>query len=100
VWLPTVALSEIPQLFGIALSCCIVIIAQSAATSRAYAFRYNEDFKENIDLEGLALANLAAGLSGTFVVNGSPTKTEIVDIAGGQSQVAQLTTIVVVLVVS
>ncbi|QLE44438.1 SulP family inorganic anion transporter [Nostoc sp. C052] len=97
--LPTVALSEIGQLFGIALSCCIVIIAQSAATSRAYAFRYNEDFQENIDLEGLALANLAAGVSGTFVVNGSPTKTEIVDTAGGQSQVAQLTTVAVVLVV-
>ncbi|MBN3884132.1 MULTISPECIES: SulP family inorganic anion transporter [unclassified Nostoc] len=97
--LPTVALSEIPQLFGIALSCCIVIVAQSAATSRAYAFRYNEDFKENIDLEGLALANLAAGVSGTFVVNGSPTKTEIVDTAGGQSQVAQLTTVAVVLIV-
>ena len=28
---------------------------------------------------GSALANLAAGLSGTFVVNGSPTKTEMVD---------------------
>ncbi|MHC5862612.1 SulP family inorganic anion transporter, partial [Nostoc sp.] len=97
--LPTVAVSEIPQLFGIALSCCIVIIAQSAATSRAYAFRYNEDFQENIDLEGLALANLAAGMSGTFVVNGSPTKTEIVDTAGGQSQVAQMTTVAVVLVV-
>ncbi len=97
--LPTVNLSEIPQLFGIALSCCIVIIAQSAATSRAYAFRYNEEFKENIDLEGLAIANLAAGLSGTFVVNGSPTKTEIVDTAGGRSQFAQLTTVVVVLVV-
>jgi MFS superfamily sulfate permease-like transporter len=31
--LPTVAVSEIPQLFGIALSCSIVIVAQSAATS-------------------------------------------------------------------
>jgi high affinity sulfate transporter 1 len=97
--LPAVNLSEIPQVFGIALSCCIVIVAQSAATSRAYAFRYNESFKENIDLEGLAAANLAAGLSGTFVVNGSPTKTEIVDTAGGRSQVAQLTTVAVVLVV-
>jgi sulfate permease, SulP family len=97
--LPTVDLSEIPQLVGIALSCCIVIIAQSAATSRAYAFRYNEGFNENVDLEGLAAANLAAGLTGTFVVNGSPTKTEIVDTAGGRSQVAQLATVAVVLVV-
>jgi sulfate permease, SulP family len=97
--LPAVDLSEIPQILGIALSCCIVIVAQSAATSRAYAFRYNEGFNENIDLEGLAVANLAAGLTGTFIVNGSPTKTEIVDTAGGRSQVAQLATVAVVLVV-
>ncbi|GAB4539812.1 MAG: SulP family inorganic anion transporter [Pleurocapsa sp.] len=97
--LPTVSLTEIPQVLGIAFSCCIVIIAQSAATSRAYAFRYNESFKENLDLEGLAAANLAAGLTGTFVVNGSPTKTEIVDTAGGRSQIAQLSTVAVVLVV-
>jgi sulfate permease, SulP family len=50
-------------------------------------------------LEGLAAANLAAGLTGTFVVNGSPTKTEIVDSAGGRSQVSQLTTVAVVLMV-
>ncbi len=97
--LPAVDLSEIPQVLGIALSCCIVIVAQSAATARAYAFRYSEGFNENIDLEGLAAANLAAGLTGTFVVNGSPTKTEIVDTAGGRSQVAQLSTVAVVLIV-
>ncbi len=97
--LPAVELSEIPQVLGIALSCIIVIVAQSAATSRAYAFRYSEGFNENVDLEGLAAANLAAGLTGTFVVNGSPTKTEIVDTAGGRSQVAQLSTVAVVLIV-
>ncbi len=99
IGLPAVDLSELPQILGIALSCCIVIVAQSAATSRAYAFRYSEGFNENVDLEGLAAANLAAGLTGTFVVNGSPTKTEIVDTAGGRSQVAQLATVAVVLVV-
>ncbi len=97
--LPVVTLNEIPQVLGIALSCCIVIVAQSAATSRAYAFRYSESFNENIDLEGLAMANLAAGLTGTFVVNGSPTKTEIVDTAGGRSQIAQLSTVAVVIIV-
>lgn len=97
--LPQVSLAQVPQVLGIAFSCCIVIIAQSAATSRAYAFRYSENFKENFDLEGLAVANLAAGLTGTFVVNGSPTKTEIVDTAGGRSQIAQLSTVVIVLIV-
>ncbi|WP_017297183.1 SulP family inorganic anion transporter [Nodosilinea nodulosa] len=96
---PAVSLHATPQILSIALSCCLVIIAQSAATSRAYAFRYTEAFQENIDLQGLAAANLAAGLTGTFVVNGSPTKTEIVDTAGGRSQVAQLVTVVVVLMV-
>lgn len=97
--LPAVALADIPQVFGIALSCCVVIIAQSAATSRAYAFKSNERLNENVDLMGLAVANLMAGLSGTFVVNGSPTKTAIVDTAGGRSQVSQLTTVGIVLIV-
>jgi high affinity sulfate transporter 1 len=87
------------KLLPIAVSMFLVILAQSAATSRAYAVKYNERFQENTDLVGLGLANLTAGLSGTFVVNGSPTKTEMVDEANSHTQVAQLTTGVVVAVV-
>ncbi|MGA6981898.1 MAG: SulP family inorganic anion transporter [Candidatus Sulfotelmatobacter sp.] len=54
---------------------------------------------ENADLAGLSAANAAAGLSGTFVVNGSPTQTAMVEGAGAQSQVAQLATAVLVAVV-
>jgi MFS superfamily sulfate permease-like transporter len=77
----------------------IVILAQSAATSRAYAVKYNERFEENTDLVGLGFGNLTAAFSGTFVVNGSPTKTEMVDEAKSHTQVAQLTTAVVVAIV-
>jgi high affinity sulfate transporter 1 len=77
----------------------VVILAQSAATSRAYAARYNERFSEDTDLTGLALANIGAGLSGTFVVNGSPTKTQMVDSAGGRTQLSLLITTVIVLLV-
>ena len=77
----------------------IVILAQSAATSNAYAMRYGDSFDENVDLIGLGLANLGAGISGTFVVNGSPTKTEMVDSAGGRSQISQLTAGLIVVVV-
>ena len=80
-------------------SCFIIILAQSAATSRAYAVKYEDSFNENVDLIGLGLANVGAGLSGTFVVNGSPTKTEMVDGAGGRSQLAQLTAGLIVVVV-
>jgi sulfate permease, SulP family len=91
--------SDIPPLIPIAFSCFLVILAQSAATSRAYAAKYNERFSENSDLVGLTLASVGAGLSGTFVVNGSPTKTQMVDGAGGRSQISQLTTSVLVLIV-
>jgi MFS superfamily sulfate permease-like transporter len=90
---------DVATLIPIAFSCFLVILAQSAATSRAYAAKYNERFSENSDLVGLTLASLGAGLSGTFVVNGSPTKTQMVDGAGGRSQISQLTTSVIVLIV-
>ena len=81
--------SLIQELAPTAAAMFVVILAQSAATSRAFAAIQNEHFDENTDITGLALANLGAALSGTFVVNGSPTKTQIVYGAGGRSQVAQ-----------
>jgi MFS superfamily sulfate permease-like transporter len=97
--LPAVTWNDVQVVLPVAFSCFIVILAQSAATSRAYAIRYREPFDENHDLVGLSLANAAAGFSGTFIVNGSPTKTAMVDTAGGRSQWAHLTTALVVLLV-
>ena len=97
--LPRLAYSNIVMVLPISLSCFIVILAQSAATSRAYALKYRDQFNQNVDLIGLSLANAAAGCSTTFVVNGSPTKTAMVDTAGGRSQWSHLTTATVVLTV-
>ena len=91
------SLSLLMKLLPTAFSISLLILAQSAATSRAYAARYNERFSANVDLVGLSLANLGAGLTGTFVVNGSPTKTQMLDSAGGHSQLAQITTSIIVL---
>jgi high affinity sulfate transporter 1 len=86
-------------LVATSVSMFLVILAQSAATARAYAVKYDERFVENDDLVGLGAANIAAGLTSTFVVNGSPTKTEMVDEAHSHTQVAQLTTAAVVAIV-
>jgi SulP family sulfate permease len=85
-------------LAGAAASMFVVILAQSAATSRAYAAKYEEEFSAATDLVGLGAANVAAAFSGTFVVNGSPTKVQMVDSAGGRSQLSQLSAGAVVLI--
>jgi high affinity sulfate transporter 1 len=99
IGLPDAPPSDVTPLVGIAVSMFVVILAQSAATSRAYAARYHERLDENSDMVGLSMANLAAGLSGTFVVNGSPTKSQIADSAGGRTQLTSLATAAVVLAV-
>jgi sulfate permease, SulP family len=96
---PAIPAGDATKIAGTSVSIFIVILAQSAATSRAYAAQHNEDFDENTDLTGLGLANIGAGLTGTFAVNGSPTKTAMVDSAGGRSQLAQLVTAAIVLIV-
>ena len=86
-------------LIGIAFSCTVMIIAQSAATARIYAERHNQELNENMDLIGLSAGNALAALSGAFPVNGSPTQTAMVEGAGGRSQMAQLSTAAVVALV-
>ena len=96
---PDVTWSESLALLPVAASCFAMIIAQSAATSYAFALRYHESVDEDADVLGLSIANAAAAISGAFVVNGSPTQTAMADRAGARSQIAQLAFAGVVLVV-
>ena len=97
--LPNVTWSETLALLSVAGSCFVMIIAQSAATSRASALRYRERVDEDADILGLSAANAAAAVSGTFVVNGSPTQTAIAEREGARSQLAQLVFAAIVLLV-
>lgn len=90
---------EVELLLTVSASCAVMILTQSAATARIYAAKHYEKVDENIDLYGLSAANAAAALSGGFVVNGSPTQTAMMEDAGGHSQMAQVSTAVVVGVV-
>ncbi len=91
--------SDITAVIGVAFSCFVLIIAQSAATSRSFAMRHGQKVDVNRDIVGLSGANFAAGLTGTFVVNGSPTKTQILDEQKGRTQLANITMAAVVLIV-
>jgi SulP family sulfate permease len=96
--LPALDRADATRLLGTAVALFVVILAQSTATARAYAAKYDEPLNVPDDLSALGAANLAAAFCGTFVVNGSPTKAQMVDSAGGRSQLAQLTAAAVVLV--
>jgi MFS superfamily sulfate permease-like transporter len=97
--LPLVSGKEVLALLPVAASCFVMIVAQSAATARAYALRHREALDENGDLTGLSAANVAAAVTGTFVVNGSPTQTAMVDRSGGRSQLAHLVVAALVAIV-
>lgn len=90
--------SDVPQVLSIAFACFVLIVAQSAATSRSFAAKHGQRVDINKDILGLSGASFAAGLSGTFVVNGSPTKTQILDGQKGRTQLANLAMSAVVLV--
>jgi SulP family sulfate permease len=88
--LPDMSWHEVELLVPVAGSCFVMIVAQSAATARIYAARHQQLLDENADLAGLSAANAVAGLSGAFVVNGSPTQTAMLESSGGRSQVAHV----------
>ena len=93
--LPHLRLPDVPwrdtlALLPVAVSCVAMIVAQSAATSRSFAARHRERVDENADILGLAAANAVAALSGSFVVNGSPSQSALAESAGARSQFAML----------
>jgi high affinity sulfate transporter 1 len=96
---PDVTWRETLDLVPVAASCFVMIIAQSAATSRVYGIKHHERVDENADILGIAAANAGAALTGAFVVNGSPTQTAMADGAGARSQVAQLVFAAIVAIV-
>lgn len=69
----TLSPALVERLLPTALAMTVMILTQSAATSRIHATRNNEPLDANKDLAGLVLANVGAALSGSFIVNGSPT---------------------------
>jgi MFS superfamily sulfate permease-like transporter len=90
--LPDVHWDDVPPLLSVAASCAVMILTQSAATSRIYAVRHRRRLDAEQDILGLSAANATAAFSGTFVVNGSPTQTALLESCGARSQLAQVTT--------
>ena len=68
----------------------LVIVSQTAATTRAFADQGAYEVDVNRDFLGVGAGNLVAGLVGAFPVNASPPRTAAVVSASGRTQVAGL----------
>jgi MFS superfamily sulfate permease-like transporter len=83
-----------------ALTLVIVILSQSAATSRTTSDDLGVDSDISRDFVGVGLANVAAGLVGAFPVNASPARSTVSHLAGGKTKVVGLSAAVLAIVLS
>ena len=89
--LPDVSLDRFAGLAAAALGVMLVGFAESLGTAKTYAQREHREIDPNRELIGLGAANLGAGISGAFAVNGSLSKTAVNSTAGGRTQLVGLT---------
>ena len=68
----------------------LVVLTQSAATTRAFADAGGYQVNVSRDFLGVGAGSIMAGLVGSFPVNASPPRTAAVATAGGRTQAAGL----------
>jgi len=102
--LPSLSLPEWPgwdlmsDIMVGALAVIVVAFAESYAAAKTYASKFGYEVDANQEMIGLGAANLGAGLSGGFVVDGSLSKTAAGVEAGQKTQMTGIVTAVFVLI--
>jgi SulP family sulfate permease len=96
--LPDVTTDQILALVPGAAAIALVAFAESVATARSYASKFN--YKVNADQELIALgaSNAGAGISQGFVVDGSLSKTSASVGAGAKSQMVSIIAAIIILI--
>ena len=85
-----VSWSALRDVVPIAAVVALVVVSQSAATTRAFADQQGSEANVNRDFVGIGAGSVVAGLCGSFPVNASPPRTAAVAAASGRSQAAGL----------
>jgi SulP family sulfate permease len=96
VALPAVGLDRIYQLIPISIVVALVVMMQTAATTRSFT-RANEQPDIHRDFIGVGAGNVLAGLTGAFPVNASPPRTALLAEIGACSQLAGLVAAAIIL---
>ena len=78
----------------------IVILSQTAATTRTAADELGIEADVSRDFLGVGLANVACGLVGAFPVDASPARTTVSRLAGGSTKVVGVSAALIALALS
>jgi high affinity sulfate transporter 1 len=89
--------SALDNLAPLAAVVALVVIIQTAATTRAFAEQGGYEADVGRDFLGVGAGNVVSGLVGSFPVDASPPRTGAVATAGGRTQAGPLGAAVVVL---
>jgi sulfate permease, SulP family len=100
--LPKLVVPDIPigrwlQLVPLALIIAIIVMVQTAATTRSFLSDKNQPPDVDRDFVGVGVGSIFSGLIGGFPVNASPPRTAIVAETGGKSQLAVLVAAAIIL---
>ena len=97
VAIPIVSASRLTSLLSLSLIISIVVMVQTAATTRSFPSSPNEPPDVDRDFVGVGVGSILSGLIGAFPVNASPPRTGVVCETGGQSQFAGLAAVAIVI---
>ncbi|GKQ54897.1 SulP family inorganic anion transporter [Bradyrhizobium sp. Ce-3] len=95
--LPDIAPERWIKLLSLAILIAIVVMVQTAATTRSFLSDPDKPADVDRDFLGAGAGSLLAGLFGAFPVNASPPRTGIVSETGGRTQLAGLFAAAIVL---
>lgn len=82
--------SSLRDVLPLAAVVALLIVSQSAATTRAFADRGGYEVDVSRDFLGVGAGSVLAGLAGSFPVNASPPRTAAVAEAGARTQISGL----------
>ncbi|MBR0869279.1 SulP family inorganic anion transporter [Bradyrhizobium tropiciagri] len=95
--LPDLAPERWVKLLSLALLIAVVVMVQTAATTRSFLSDPDKPADVDRDFLGAGAGSVLSGLFGAFPVNASPPRTGIVSETGGRSQLAGLFAAAIVL---
>ena len=95
--IPVISAGHLASLLSLGLIVSIVIMVQTAATTRSFPSDPNEPPDVDRDFIGVGAGSILSGLAGSFPVDASPPRTAVVAETGGRSQVAGIAAVAIVI---